>query len=133
MRVFLDTNVLVSAFASRGFCADLFELVLLEQELIIGSHVLAELERTLRQKIKVPTKDCNEIVRFLRLHAAVSITSAEPVIASVDPDDAQILREALFGQADVFVTGDAALLRLDKLDQMRILSPRGLWDYLRSG
>lgn len=42
MRVLVDTNVLVSAFASRGFCADLFELVLLEHELIVGSNVLRD-------------------------------------------------------------------------------------------
>ncbi len=44
MRVFLDTNVLVSAFAARGICADLLELVLLEHDLIIGRHVLGELD-----------------------------------------------------------------------------------------
>jgi hypothetical protein len=35
LRVFLDTNVLVSAFATRGLCADLLELVLLQHELIV--------------------------------------------------------------------------------------------------
>lgn len=32
MRVFLDTNVLVSAFATRGLSADVFRLVLAEHE-----------------------------------------------------------------------------------------------------
>ena len=45
MKVFLDTNVLVSAFASRGICADLLELVLLEHDLIVGHNVLRELDR----------------------------------------------------------------------------------------
>jgi uncharacterized protein len=40
LRVFLDTNVLVSAFAARGLCADLFELVLLQHELILSRSVL---------------------------------------------------------------------------------------------
>jgi len=30
--VFLDTNVLVSAFSTRGFCAERLELVLLQHE-----------------------------------------------------------------------------------------------------
>jgi uncharacterized protein len=37
LRVYLDTNVLVSAFASRGLCAELFEVVLLEHNLVVGS------------------------------------------------------------------------------------------------
>ena len=32
MRVFLDTNVQVSAFATRGLCADVLRLVLAEHE-----------------------------------------------------------------------------------------------------
>jgi hypothetical protein len=48
--VFLDTNVLVSAFASRGLCADLFELVLLEHDLVLGRNVLRELSKALRGK-----------------------------------------------------------------------------------
>ena len=49
MKVFLDTNVLVSAFASRGICADILELVLLEHDLLTGENVLRELGKALRQ------------------------------------------------------------------------------------
>jgi len=28
MKIFTDTNVLVSAFTARGFCADLLEVIL---------------------------------------------------------------------------------------------------------
>ena len=48
MRVFLDTNVLVSAFASRGLCAEVLELVLLDHDLILGRNVLREFEKALR-------------------------------------------------------------------------------------
>jgi hypothetical protein len=36
VKVFLDTNVLVSGFAARGLCADVMRLVLAEHELIMG-------------------------------------------------------------------------------------------------
>ena len=48
MRVYLDTNVLVSAFAARGLCADLLEVVLLEHEFTLGRNVLSELGKALR-------------------------------------------------------------------------------------
>ena len=45
VRMFLDTNVLVSAFASRGLCAEVLELVLLDHDLIVGRNVLRDLRR----------------------------------------------------------------------------------------
>lgn len=36
MRVFLDTNVLVSAFSTRGFSSDVFRLVPAEHEMMTG-------------------------------------------------------------------------------------------------
>ena len=40
MRVFLDTNVLVSDLATRGLCADLYERLLTEHEIVIGEPVV---------------------------------------------------------------------------------------------
>ena len=47
MRVFFDTNVLVSAFLARGLCADLLRLVLSEHTLVCSELVLAELSAVL--------------------------------------------------------------------------------------
>ena len=132
MRVFLDTNVLVSAFASRGLCADLFELMLLEHELIVGAQVLVELRRSMRQKIRLPAARSDEIVEFVREHMNTLVESGPPIDAEVDADDARVIGEAIAGQADVFVTGDAAIQRLRGVGQMRILSPRAFWDYLHA-
>lgn len=122
----------MSAFASRGLCADLFELVLLEHELVVGKVVLKELRRSLRKKIKLPVARCEEIMEFLREDASVFVESAEPVSAAVDADDALVLGEAVAGHAEVFVTGDAGIQRSARISDMKILSPRGFWDYLHS-
>ena len=53
MRVCLDTNVLVAAFATRGLCADVLRTVLAEHELVIGDVILDELRRVLSTKFKV--------------------------------------------------------------------------------
>jgi putative PIN family toxin of toxin-antitoxin system len=132
LRVFLDTNVLVSAFASRGLCADLFELILLEHELIVGTRVLVELRRSMRQKIKLPAARSDEIIEFVREHTNTFIQSGEPIVAAVDDADARVIGEAITGRADVFVTGDTAIQRLGGMGQMRILSPRAFWEYLHA-
>jgi putative PIN family toxin of toxin-antitoxin system len=132
LRVFLDTNVLVSAFASRGLCADLFELILLEHELIVGTRVLVELRRSMRQKIKLTAARSDEIIEFVREHTNTLVESGEPIVAAVDDDDARVIGEAIAGRADAFVTGDTAIQRLGGVDQMRILSRRAFWDYLHA-
>jgi putative PIN family toxin of toxin-antitoxin system len=130
--VFLDTNVLVSAFATRGLSADLFELVAVEHELLTGRRVLRELEKALRTKLKLPPSRCAEVIEFLANEAAALINEPLPIPADVDEDDKLVLGEALAGKADVFVTGDAALVQLKTVMSMRIVTPRQLWELLRS-
>ena len=132
MRVFLDTNVLVSAFAARGLCADLFERVLLEHELILGRNVLLELTKVLQKKVKLPAQEAERIVGFVSGEATQLVESYLPVSAPVDIDDAIVLGEALNGRAEVFVTGDAMLLRVGRIEQLKIVSPRMFWELLQS-
>lgn len=133
MRVFLDTNVLVSAFASRGLCADVFELVLLEHDLIVGRSVLRELEKALRQKIRLPAHSSAELVDFIVNEATLVVDGAEPALVKADAADSRVLGEALAGQAESFVTGDAGLQRLANIGALQIVSPRRFWDGLRAG
>jgi predicted nucleic acid-binding protein len=99
VKVFLDTNVLVSAFASRGLCADLFELVLLEHDLVLGRNVLRELSKALRGKVKLSTARTSEIVDFVAGEAVQVVEKVDPAKADVDADDALVVGEALAGQA----------------------------------
>lgn len=131
MRVFLDTNVLVSAFAARGLCADLFELLLLEHDLVTGEAVLRELATALRRKVRLAPAWSKEIVDFVREQAAEVVRDAAPAALDVDPPDALVLGEARDARAETFVTGDAALLAVGTYEGLRILSPRQFWDLLR--
>jgi len=132
VRIFLDANVLVSAFASRGLCADLLEVVLLEQELILGRHVLREVSKALRQKLRLPHTRATEIAEFLSGEAVQIVEESEPSDARVDADDALVLGEAIAGHARVFVTGDAAILRLGSIPKLDVVSPRQFWELLHS-
>jgi putative PIN family toxin of toxin-antitoxin system len=131
LRVFLDTNVLVSAFATRGLCADLLELVLLQHELILSRSLLSELEKALRLKVKLPARDAAAIGDFLSDEAAQLLESSPPAVAAVDADDAVVLGDAAGGNAEVFVTGDAKVLALGRYAEFRIVSPRAFWEMLQ--
>jgi uncharacterized protein len=124
---------MVSAFASRGLCAEVLELVLLERDLILGRKVLRELEKALREKVKLPVVRSAEIVDFVSSEAMQVVDKAEPAIVNVDAADALVLGEAIASHADLFVTGDAALLRLTAVGALKIVSPRQVWEVLRAG
>jgi putative PIN family toxin of toxin-antitoxin system len=132
MRVFLDTNVLVSAFTTRGLSEDLFREVLASHDLIVSTVVLNELDRVLREKFKMPRALVWEILAFLRHDAVLSKVGALPEVKIHDRDDLPILSSALEGKADVFVTGDKELLDLQKVSRIEILSPRGFWEKLKT-
>jgi putative PIN family toxin of toxin-antitoxin system len=132
VRIFFDTNVLVSAFATRGLCADLFSHVLLEHELVVGEVVLIELRRALRDRIKLPRALIDEIDDLLRHAVLVPKPRAHPKLGISDPDDEWILASAVAGKADVLVSGDSALLEAASRLPLPVVNPRGLWDRLRA-
>jgi putative PIN family toxin of toxin-antitoxin system len=132
MKVFLDTNVLVSAFATRGLCADVLQVVLAEHEMVIGSTVLAELTRVLQKKLGPPPATVQRTEAFLR-REAVLVQNALPVPVEIrDEGDAIILAEAVAGGAEVLVTGDRDFLDITDTAPLPILSPRAFWERLRS-
>ena len=131
MKVFLDTNVLVSAVATRGLCADLFQVVLADHELILGATVLVELRRVLARKVRLPRAPIEELGAFLHAQAHI-VTDAPLAVRLRDPKDRPILAEAVAGGADVLVTGDSDLQQLGKSALIRVLSPREFWELLKS-
>ena len=128
MRVFLDTNVLVSAFATRGLCADVLRSVLAEHTLVTGDVGLGELERVLRSRIKLPRTKIEQIVVFLREHEVVPKPTAPSVVPVRDQDDRWVVASAVTAAADVLVTGDRDLLDVAAQSPLKIVDPRGFWE-----
>ena len=131
MRVCLDTNVLVAAFATRGLCADVVRLVLAEHDLVLGQVILDELHRVLKQKLRLPA-DRLAAVDAVLVGFEVIPRPAKPSPVNVrDPADRWILATAVAGEADVLVTGDADLLAVQDEAPLPILEPREFWELLR--
>ena len=132
MKVFLDTNVLASAVATRGLCADVLREVLTSHELIISDALFKELERVLQQKFKLPSSLISEFLNLLKQDTILVKPVDVPKINIKDKNDLIILASAINGNADLFVTGDKELLELAKVENLEIVSPRAFWEKLKS-
>lgn len=132
MRIFLDTNVLISAFATRGLCADVLRLILIDHTLVTGEVVLEEFQRVLSVKFGVPDPLIEEIVTLLRRHHVEPKPEKPFPLPENDPSDQWILASALSADADVLITGDSEILDLaTEIHRPVILDPRGFWYLLR--
>jgi uncharacterized protein len=131
VRVGLDTNVLVAAFATRGLCADVFRTVLAEHELVLGEVILTELRRTLATKFKLPPDRIDAVEAVLASVPIVPKPEQPSDLAIRDPADRWILATAVAGDAAVLVTGDRDLLDVRAASPIPILDPREFWEFLR--
>ncbi len=132
MRVFLDTNVLVSAVTTRGLCADVLREVLVSHQLVVSTSLIAELQSVLRNKIGIPQEIIFDFVEVLTQDSIFSKDTNLATIVIKDKDDILILSTALNGNAELFVTGDNELLELGTTRFMRIVSPRKFWETLKA-
>lgn len=128
MRLFLDTNVLVSALATRGLCADLYERLLTEHEVVIGEPVVQEVLDILQRKFKASAKLLEKVEAELRLLQVIPAQTSAPNLPIKDEEDPWIIACALQANVNYFVTGDAELLELKMVSKLAIISPRNCWE-----
>ena len=131
MRIFLDTNVLVSAYTARGISADLVRFILAEHELLTGEVNLEELRRVLRGQFHASAEQVSAVEAELRAQTVVPRPTHPSAIPVRDPDDQWVLASAIAAGADLLVTGDQDLLDVADQAPVPIVDPRGCWERLR--
>ena len=131
MRVFLDTNVLVSAFTARGLCADLLRLILAEHELLTGEVNLVELRRIMADRFHASPQQLQVVEEQLREHTIIPRPAVPSRLPIRDLDDAWVLASALAGRAEIVVSGDQDLQAVAGAAPVPIVSPRQSWERLR--
>lgn len=131
MKVFLDTNALVSAYTTRGICADLLRYILAEHELLTGEVNLVELRRVLRNRFHASPELTAAVEAELRDETIIPRPTMPSPLPIRDQDDRWVLASAIEGHADLLVTGDQDLLAIAPQSPVDIVDPRGCWDRLR--
>ena len=132
MKIVLDANVIIAAFAARGLCESIMEFCLSEHELLLCDELLEEILRNLRRKINLSSKIVDNIGDFLLEKASM----IDPVPLSLDicrdPDDVKIIDLAVAANANYIVTGDKDLLVLKEFQGIPILNPRAFSNLLHN-
>jgi uncharacterized protein len=125
MRIVVDTNVIVSALVFGGLPRRVFEVV--ESglcEFYYSAEVESETRRVLRDKFGW---DEQRLDRYLPVlwKLGERVTPQHRVNAvKDDPDDNRILECAIAAGADMIVSGDGHLLKLNAYEGIAILTPR---------
>lgn len=115
MRVFVDTNILISAALFPGSVPDLAytKAVSAPNEAIISDQVVDELRRIFNRKFPHRMAELDAFIASMS--SAVEIVTAPEEEGSSegairDPKDRPILRAAISAGADVLLTGDKDFL-----------------------
>jgi len=104
MKVFLDTNVIVSATATRGLCADVLRTAIEFHELVVSEHLLAELQRILKDKFRASPNLIADVVRLLLQDTVMAESQPLVDVSLKDTADIAIVSSAIHGGAELLVT-----------------------------
>ncbi|OGX11725.1 MAG: putative toxin-antitoxin system toxin component, PIN family [Omnitrophica bacterium RIFOXYB12_FULL_50_7] len=126
MRVVFDTNILLSAFLTKGGVAQqLFVRAIAVHAVLSSEYILREAHEKLSDKLKVPEPTVVFFMRYLR--ARMTVFDFPDKVERIDFEDLKDVPILYFLEkagAHYFVTGDKKLLALKKHKQTLFLSLR---------
>ena len=125
MKVFLDTNVWLSATVFAGLCAEILTEATRRSRVLTTRLVQTEAHEVLSRKFP-------HLPQALALFDVVwsEAVCVPDVDEPADDNDARLVRAAQAAGAAVFVTGDRRVLGWGVRGEMLILSPRDAWTRL---
>lgn len=131
MKIVIDANIIIAAFAARGLCNEIFELCLVQHEIFLCDTLIREVRNGLLKKIKVPENIVENIIKFLesKSHKVKPLEVDKRICR--DSKDIMVLGTAGSISADVILTGDKDLLVLKIYKNTKIVTPRQFLELLK--
>lgn len=129
MRIFLDTTVLAGALTTRGLCAEVLAIVFEIHEPLTCRPILRDLETLLNEKLQVPPAITDDYIQLLTDNCTIAPLPKAPVARLEEHDDVPVAVSET-NQVEVILTGDKALLALNEIESIPILSPADFWHHL---
>lgn len=122
MKIVFDSNIFISAFAiPRGQAEKAIVKVIEENHsLMISKEIIGEVLRVLGVKFSKDKEALSRTALFLSDLAHLVRAKRKIKVFKDDPDN-RILECAVAGQAEIIVTGDKEMLRLQEFEGIKIV------------
>ena len=128
MKILLDTNVLISAFiTSGGHSHEILTHAVHQHELYYTDYILDELKEKFKTKFHFSPTVIGGFVEFITQFFLHGKTAVDVPNVCRDPDDDQVLADAVVNAVDLILTGDQDLLILKTHQGIRLLHPKDYW------
>ena len=130
MRIVLDTNVLIAAFISQGYCHELYEHACLQHIIVVSPQIIAELHKNFIKKFHYTATETKTVVSFVKAHSYyVPHVKTLPQPICRDRSDDGVLALAVQEKVVAIFTGDADLLSIKQYKRVPILRPTAFWSF----
>ncbi|MFH1904867.1 MAG: putative toxin-antitoxin system toxin component, PIN family [bacterium] len=127
MKLLIDTNVIISGITARGYSFDVIKDAIDKHAVYYTSYLLEEIQRTLSTKFSLSKDVIHFSIFIIKRDLIKGKTASKVENVCRDPDDNQILADALANEIEVIITGDGDLLDLKSYKGIKIISPREYW------
>ena len=131
IRVFIDTNIFISAYFFTGNERTIVYSRLKNIKYFTSQQVIDEIRAVLGEKFSVDKKDIDDYLSKILLIFALINPDYNINIMVRDEKDTNILKSALAAKCNYLVTGDIDLLTLKKVENLKIVKSRELINELK--
>lgn len=132
MRIVLDTNVLISGIFWSGTPSKILDLWVNDKfQLLTTQPILEEYNNTLNRISKGKKDNLVNAWMLFIVENSVVVNIKKKFKLSADPDDDKFIDCAVSGNADFIVSGDAHLLDLKSVLNVKIIKPNIFFDILK--
>ena len=127
LRIVFDSNVYISALLFKGIPGKILEMAQKDRiTLIVSDEIIAETERILEDKFKWPRPNIDKFKRRLSDISENIRPDIKIDIIKERESDNRILECAVYGDANLIVSGDKHLLKLKSYKNIPIVRPKYL-------
>ena len=128
MKIFFDANVIISGFVSQGYSFDVIKDAVNKHEVYSTEYLLKETQKNLSTKFPLSHEAINSIINTVKKQFIEGKTANSVEKISRDPEDDQVLADAVTNEIDIIITGDKDLLVLKTYKGIRIIHPNKYWN-----
>ena len=104
MKIFFDTNVLISAFITNGTCHEIVHDSISMYKLYYTDFIVNEFSRVLKNSFKFSEQDIKEFIVFIERFFIKGNTAGLVEDICKDKNDNQLLADGVFNKIDIVIT-----------------------------